>query len=457
MLSPERNKVLTEVSAGTPMGEMIRRYWVPAVLSEEVEANGRPIRLRLLGEDLVAFRDDAGKVGILESLCPHRKAPLYFGRNENGGLTCIYHGWKFSTTGECLQMPNVPKETRFCDRVHIRWYPTQELNGIVWTYMGPREEMPDALPPLDFVHVPENYRLITKQRIDANWAQVLEGDFDPSHISFLHGKEEAYREFMNRDSDIPADDDVPEPEDGKLTGELERYYWRREPWPKLAVMQTPYGMFSGARRDAGPNTHYYRFNQFILPFFAGPPGEHDEPQQCNIWVPMDDRTTIVWRVSYNLDHPLTQDELDVLLGGHGAHVPPDGYRDPDGTPESRWVPKLGRDNDYGIDFDDNPHGYFAGIVGIWAQDRACTEGMGAILDRSTERLVSSDAAVSMVRRILLRTAQSLAEDGTSPPSQDTFPTTAAIPNMLTARTANWEQISADMYERQSGQSIEARA
>lgn len=306
------------------------------------------------------------------------------------------------------------RETQFTERVHIKWYPTRELNGIVWRFMGADEHMPEDLPPLDFVGIPEDHRLITKQRIDANWAQVLEGDFDPSHISFLHGSVSAYRDFISRDPDAEGDD-APEPENGVLTSKLEHLYWHREPWPKLTVMSTPYGMFSGARRSAGPTTHYYRFNQFILPFYAGPPGDCEMPAQCNIWVPMDDRTTVVWRISYYVDRPLTDADRDWLLDGHGAHVPRDGYREPDGTPESRWVPKLGRDNEYGLDHD-NPYDYFAGIVGIWAQDRACTEGMGPILDRSTERLVSSDAAVALVRRILLHTATALAEAGTAPPT-----------------------------------------
>lgn len=455
MLSAERNKILTEVSAGKPMGELMRRYWIPAIMAEELLPNGRPIRLKLLGEDLVAFRDSEGKVGILEALCPHRKAPLYYGRNEDGGLTCIYHGWKFNTEGDCLQMPNVPVETQFTDRVHIRWYPTRELNGIVWTFMGSPEQMPDELPPLDFVGIPESHRLITKQRVDANWAQVLEGDFDPSHISFLHGSVSAYREFIARDpSEKPAD--APEPENGILTSKLERHYWHREPWPKLTVMSTPYGMFSGARRDAGPSSHYYRFNQFILPFYAGPPGDCELPAQCNIWVPMDDVTTIVWRVSYYVDRPMDDDERESLLDGHGAHVPVDGYREPDGSAESRWVPKLGRDNEYGLDHE-NPYDYFAGIVGIWAQDRACTEGMGPILDRSTERLVSSDAAVAMVRRVLLNTAIALAETGAEPPTQDTFPPVTAIPNTVLPRTASWQEISSDLYRQQTRQPSEAPA
>lgn len=446
MLSPERNKILTEVSPGTPMGSLMRRYWIPAVLAEEVTPDGRPIRLKLLGEDLVAFRDSSGKVGILEALCPHRKAPLYYGRNEDDGLTCIYHGWKFTTEGVCTQMPNVPKETAFTDRVHITYYPTRELHGVVWTYMGPAETMPEELPPLDFVGLPQEHKLITKQRINANWAQVLEGDFDPSHISFLHGSVTAYQEFIARpDGELGAD--APEPENGVLTSALERHYWHREPRPLLTVMPTPYGMFSGARREAGPSTHYYRFNQFILPFYAGPPGDAELPAQCNIWVPMDDETTIVWRVSYYVDHELGEAERAELMDGHGAHVPEGEYREPDGSAESAWVPKLGRDNEYGLDHE-NPYDYFAGIVGIWAQDRACTEGMGPILDRSTERLVSSDAAVAMVRRILLRTANALAESGIEPPQQHAFPPVTAIPNQVFPRELGWTEIGTEIYGQQ---------
>ncbi|MTD12336.1 Rieske 2Fe-2S domain-containing protein [Nakamurella sp. YIM 132087] len=444
MLSKERNEMLTRVGQGTPMGELLRRYWIPALLSEELpEPDGRPVRIRLLGEDLVAFRNTSGVVGILEALCPHRRAPLYYARNEDDGLTCIYHGWKFDTDGQCLAMPNVPPEADFASRVKAKSYPAKEFNGIVWTYMGPIDTMPEELPPLDWVGLPPENRLITKQKIEANWTQVLEGDFDPSHISFLHGTVTAYKEFIGRE---PGESPPPAPDavDGVLTSELERFYWRREPRPTITVLPTEYGMFSGARREAGPTTWYYRFNQFILPFYAGPPGDCERPAQCNIWVPMDDHTSIVWRVGFFPDRPIDEQTMANLLSGEDAHVAPDGYLERTEEPQSRWYPKLNRSNEYGLDHADPDHDYFAGIVGVWAQDRACTEGMGSILDRSEERLVSSDAPVAMVRRVLLRTARALAETGEAPPQQSTFPTVTAIPNTVFPREKPWLEISREV-------------
>src|SRR5919109_1279733 len=186
MLSREENDLLTRVGRGTPMGTLMRQYWQPALLSAELpEPDGPPLRVRLLGEDLVAFRDSRGRVGLLEALCPHRGAPLFLGRNEDGGLRCIYHGWKFDTAGRCLDMPNVPPGSDYRDKVGATAYPCVARNGVIWAYLG-SPAAPPSPPDLEWTELPGEHKLITKQYLECNYAQALEGDLDPSHISFLH-------------------------------------------------------------------------------------------------------------------------------------------------------------------------------------------------------------------------------------------------------------------------------
>ena len=449
MLSVERNRVLTQVGPGTPMGDLMRRYWLPAVLSSElVGLDSGPIRIRLLGEDLVAFRDTEGRVGILEALCPHRRAPLYFGRNEASGLTCIYHGWKFSVDGMCLAMPNVPSQSDFRRRIRNISYRVREAFGIVWVFMGAKEHKPKELPPLDWVSIPDNRRLITKQLLGCNYAQAMEGDFDPSHISFLHGSVASYREFDARLAKR-GKEFASEPEDGVLTAEFELMYWNRDPQPDITVMPTAYGLFSSARREAGPSTFYYRFNHFIMPFYAGVPSDVDAAAQCNVWVPRDDHSTIVWRIHYDTDGPLDPDVRRYQLTGQDAHVSPEGYAPKTVEPQSEFYPLLNRENDYGLNREAQRRTLFSGIESVWLQDRAVTEGMGSILDRTEERLVSSDAPIVHVRRSLIAAARALEADGTQPPLESDFPYLTAIPAALYARTVSAIDVMDDVVRKTS--------
>ena len=187
MLSAKENERLTRVGRGTPMGEFLRRFWLPALLSDELpRSDGDPIRTRTLGEDLVAFRDSNGDAGIVDAYCPHRRGPLFFGRNEECGLRCVYHGWKFDTTGQCVDMPSEPPESDFKERISVKAYPTYETGGMIWIYMGPREHQPERPPEMPFTLVPENERRGLKFLVEANWLQCLEGELDTAHVSFLH-------------------------------------------------------------------------------------------------------------------------------------------------------------------------------------------------------------------------------------------------------------------------------
>ena len=185
MLSREENELVTRVGEGTPMGNTLRRYWIPALLSREIaEPDGPPTRVRLLGEDLVAFRDSEGRIGLLDELCPHRRASLFFGRNEDCGLRCVYHGWKFDVSGACIDMMNEPEENDFRHKVRLTAYPTAELGGIIWAYLGPVEHMP-PLPKFAWTQAPESHRHVTKVIQECNWLQGLEGGIDTSHAPIM--------------------------------------------------------------------------------------------------------------------------------------------------------------------------------------------------------------------------------------------------------------------------------
>src|SRR5215510_15842585 len=186
MLTREDNELVTNTNAGTPMGELFRRFWLPIALSEELPGpDGVPLRVKMLGEQLIAFRATDGRVGLIDAYCPHRGAPLFFGRNEEDGLRCIYHGWKFDTCGNCLEMPNMPAASDYKDKVRAPSYPCLERHGILWAYLGPLDR-PPAPPEPDWSELPVEHKLITKQYLECNYAQALEGDLDPSHVSFLH-------------------------------------------------------------------------------------------------------------------------------------------------------------------------------------------------------------------------------------------------------------------------------
>ena len=181
MLTAAANEMLTRTGPGTQMGNLMREYWIPACLSSELKADGEPMRLMLLGEQLIAFRDTDGRVGIMEHRCPHRCASLFFGRNEEGGLRCVYHGWKFDVEGNCLDMPNVPPAQDFKGRIKAKAYKVVERAGFVWTYMGSRKEAP-GLPNVEVLMLPEDERMTRVHMRECNWFQSLEGDIDTSHF-----------------------------------------------------------------------------------------------------------------------------------------------------------------------------------------------------------------------------------------------------------------------------------
>src|SRR5919197_1762015 len=240
MLSQADNELLTRVGPGTPMGNLLRQYWQPVLYSDELEPDGNPERVRLLGEDLIAFRDSDGRPGLLGDHCPHRGASLVFARNEACGLRCVYHGWKFDVAGRCVDMPNEPPESNFKDKIQHTAYPCVERGGLIWAYMGPKELQP-PLPELEWTRVPLSHRHVSKRLQESNYLQAMEGGIESSHVSFLH----SWIDESKRGAGWT------------ILGQLAKYL-NSDRHPHFEVLETEYGLLIGARRNAEPDTYYWR-------------------------------------------------------------------------------------------------------------------------------------------------------------------------------------------------------
>lgn len=395
MLSHQQNEYLTRVGPGTPMGELFRRFWLPALLSEELgEPDGPPVRTRLLGEDLVAFRDSSGRVGIVDAYCAHRGAPLFWGRNEECGLRCVYHGWKYDVSGACLDIPTDPVDSRYKDRVRIKAYPAVERAGVVWTYLGPPEDRPEDLPELGWVTAPTGCQHVTKWLQRSNWVQGMEGEIDPAHLSFLHSRlspEELGAEGFD-------------PLRAKLL---------RDGRPRVEIRREPYGLSVGARRSVGDGRYYWRVTRWLLPTYSvvqDPAG--DRGGRC--WVPIDDEHT--WTFAYQVkDTPYTRAESDAVAapGAFPPRLTRGTFTLADGYVIDASLPVASKENDYLIDRDKQRKVNYTGMVTGNDEDRALQETMGRIVDRGRERLTASDSAISAARHRLLSAARELA-GGTAP-------------------------------------------
>jgi nitrite reductase/ring-hydroxylating ferredoxin subunit len=398
MLNKEDNETLCRVGPGTLMGNLLRRYWTPALLSVEVpEPDSPPVRVRLLGEDMVAFRDSDGRVGLVTQACPHRGASLFFGRNEEAGLRCVYHGWKFDTTGACVDMPSEPSESNFKSKVRVNAYATHESGGIVWTYMGPKETM---TPFRDFGSdaLPQEQWRANKLFVDCNWVQSMEGNLDTSHISWLH-QFHAAPDFPDDGTDAP----------GYPTNPTSIRIWAHDRAPRLEVQDDWYGFrYAGLRTTPNGYTHV-RMTAYVLPYttFVAtvPVGTGG-----GMFVPIDDYTT--WRYNYGVVQPQLTHRPET--GGNLFGIMPYvfGVGQP-GIQKRDWVAS----NDYLIDRDVQKGTTFTGIPEFVSQDMAVTESMGAIYDRTQEHLGTTDKSVIRMRTLLLKSARDLA-NGIAPPATD---------------------------------------
>jgi phenylpropionate dioxygenase-like ring-hydroxylating dioxygenase large terminal subunit len=376
------------------MGELMRQYWVPAALSSELAPDGDPMRLMLLGEKLIAFRDTAGKVGIMDHRCPHRCASLFFGRNEEGGIRCVYHGWKFDAEGRCTDMPNLPAHQDFKEKVRARAYPVQERNGLIWVYMGKAAKAP-PLPELEATLLPpEDVQLFCIQR-ECNWLQALEGDIDTSHFSWLH-----YGAIRPEDID---------PASTSKYNAINRA-------PEYYTTETDWGTMYGAWREAEGDETYWRVAHFMFPFWTITPESPFSHQVGHrAWVPMDDGHTMMFNVVWKgrRAHPRVDRQGNPFPGARPGGLP----MQPNTTDWfGRWRPVQNAANDYLIDRDEQRNGSFTGIEGIVMQDQAVTESMGAITDHDFEHLAPSDRMITQTRRRLLSAARALRDRGEQPPA-----------------------------------------
>jgi phthalate 4,5-dioxygenase oxygenase subunit len=397
MLSAQDNELLTRVGPGTPMGELLRRYWTPALLVSELPApDSDPVRVRLLGEDLVAFRDTNGRVGLIQENCPHRGASLYFGRNEECGLRCPYHGWKFDVDGACVEMPSEPPNSVFKDKVKAKTYPTHESGGIVWTYMGPAEKM---TPFRDFgtESLEPDQVAATKLNTPCNWVQAMEGNLDTSHISWLHQ--------WNGVDDIP-DDGSDKP--GYPSNAMSWKFWKHDRAPRLEIEDTWYGFkYVGIRDTPGGHKHV-RMSAFCFPYntvIATVPFN----TQHGLFVPIDDHNT--WRYSFSTR---VNEGLQEVGGTNLFALSPFEFG-PAEVGRNGIIPRrYTAENDYGIDRAEQRNATYSGVREFISQDFMVTESMGPIYDRTQERLGTSDKAIIRMRRLLLAAAKNVADGGDPP-------------------------------------------
>ena len=380
MLTHEENQLLCRVEGDAPMGRLMRRHWIPVCLNEEVpDPDGTPVRARILGEDLVVFRDTNGAVGVLDEYCPHRRASLVLGRNENCGLRCLYHGWKMDVHGNVLEMVSEPAASGFVNKVKHKAYPTHDWGGFVWAYMGPAESKPPFQPP-PWAPTAETRVTIAKVVVPCNWAQILEGAIDSAHSSSLH-----------------SSDMVPARVDGaKATASN----WLRpstDKAPRFQVELAPYGFrYAAIRRpisQAAVND-YVRATVFVAPWTVLIP-PNNLYNVANLNVPIDDTHTAFYFMAWG--HPEQTPDTVTWRRFLGQEV----GKDLDAT----YRPLRNRDNHFWQDRAAMKAGNFTGITGFPNQDVAMWVTMGPIADRTHERLGASDLAIVEFRRQMIAAAQ----------------------------------------------------
>ncbi len=389
MLTEDDNILLTRTGPGTPMGALFRRFWQPVLLSSELpEPDGAPVRLRVLGEDLRAFRATDGTVGLASPRCPHRGADLFFSRNEKGGIRCAYHGWKFAVDGRCTDLPTMdpgPARFRAAENIRLPVYPTHEQNGFIWAYLGPTDTVP-AFPELEFTTLPAAHSFVSKKLQQCNWAQACEGGLDTAHFSFLHmaldDSEDATTKLLT-----------------KVSSNTDTVRWmRNDGAPRFTINEHKAGLVLGAARRGDPGENYWRISQFLMPNHGLAPNAFaGENYHGQCWVPIDDSSCWIYNYTWNPDRPLSNAERDRFANGSGIHAEVD----------ANHVPIRRRENDYLIDRTKQKYETYTGIDGVSEQDACIQDSQGLIADRTAEHLGPTDLGIIRFRRLILGAARAL--------------------------------------------------
>jgi phenylpropionate dioxygenase-like ring-hydroxylating dioxygenase large terminal subunit len=403
MLPKEQNELLTRTGSGTSMGELIRRYWIPALLSEEIpEPNYPPAQVRLLGEELVAFRDSEGRIGLLGEHCSHRGSSLFYGRNEECGLRCIYHGWKYDVEGNVLDTPAEPADSDFKKKLRHTAYPTHEAAGVIYAYLGPREKMP-LFPNYEWTQVPLSHTYVTKALLECNYLQGLEGECDSSHLSFLH------RSFN------PS---------------LNQALYQLDTAPIYETEETDFGVRLIAIRKPGPDKQYVRVSSFVMPVSGCVPAGRGSGEldgfEVHVYVPFDDVRAWRYDFGFRRSRPVREEEVH-----RRKQIGPD------------YVRVRNARNHYLQNRQAQKTVTYTGIEDFLNHDACATESMGPVYDRSKEHLGVSDKAVIAVRKFLLNTVKA-SQEGKDPPhlvrdaKRNRFPHIDCFAQLLPA-DVDWRQ------------------
>lgn len=398
------------------------------LLAEQLpQTPGAPVRLKVLGEELIAWRDGEGALALTEARCPHRGANLFFGRAENGGLRCVYHGWKFDHLGQCVEMPTIPPEIvpRMCEKARIRAYPVVEWGGLLWAYLG-TESLPPELPQMEFARVPPTHRHVSKKLQECNWAQAAEGGLDTAHFSFLH-------QPVIEQSEDAADKSARATRGyAKETMSQDHVRWMRDdPRPQYQVRRHGSGLVMGASRRAGAGENYWRIAQYLMPCHGYTPSATEgQTYHGQSWVPIDDRSCWIYVYSWNPTRPLTDAERASYLSG-GAVYP---------EMDDQWRPVRNRGNDYLIDRGMQQRDNYSGIVGVSEQDAAIQDSQGEIADRTRELLGPTDLGVVQFRRLMLEAARSRQAGGTPLGLDDAYAYQVRAGAIVTADSLAFDEV-----------------
>jgi phthalate 4,5-dioxygenase len=372
MLTREENELLTRVSGGAPMGRMIKQHWwIPAALSETLEADGKPERVRLFGENYVAFRATNGRVGFFDEACPHRGASMALARNEDNALRCIYHGWKFSVDGVTVAVPTQPhNEAEYCKHVPLKHYPVREEAGIVWVWLG-EGDTPAVFPELPFVGLPAGHVTAFRQKVDCNWVQGVETTMDSAHLGVLH------QSYLDKEAANAAVNQA----------------------PVYHLQQKPYGFRYAAVRALPDGRSYVRTNSFVMPWFGmiSPRNTSDSGNRAGVFfsVPIDDEHIWYWHLTFVVN----------------AEIPYDPRLFP--SDKNSWPPQPPGDahHNWGQDRDAMRRGHFTGFLqALGTEDFAVITSQGPTVDRTKEYLGAGDAAVVQVRRCLLNALRDFVQE-----------------------------------------------